>query len=168
MDDELNDTSTDVLHLRWRGSAKWLTQWSLLGAVAVVLLSREVGFVVAAAVAFPVGALTLLIRSSLEIGPAGIRFTTTFARPLHCAPSAVAGYFVEDGSVIDTPRRVILVLRDKRDGRDGSPTACIELLGSRSAGERADQITAALERVGVRRLDDVGAAQTGETRSERP
>ena len=42
-----------------------------------------------------------------------------------------------------------------RDGRDGSPTACIELSGSRAAKQRAAQITAALDRAGVHRLDDL-------------
>ena len=143
-----------ALDLRWRGSAKWLSQWSFIGALAAVALADEVGLLVAVAVVAVAGTvLTLLVRSALHIDQAELRFTTTFARPLRCEPADVAGYFVEIGAAFKVPRRVVLVLCDADGGRDGSPTACIELTGSRSANERAEKITAALDQVGVRRLD---------------
>ena len=145
-----------ALDLRWRGAAKWLTQWSCLGALGAVALADQVGLLVAVAVVAPLGiVLTLLIRSSLHIDQAEIRFTTTFARPLRCEPTDVAGYFVENGAAFEVPRRVVLVLRDPDGGRDGSPTVCIELTGPIATTERAAQIAGALERVGVRRLDNL-------------
>ncbi len=157
MDEQIE--TVEVLDLRWRGSAKWLTQWSFLGALGAVALADQVGLLVAVAVVALAGTvLTLLIRSSLHIDQAEIRFTTTFGRPLRCEPADVAGYFIENGAAFKAPRRVVLVLRDPDGGRDGSPTACIELMGSRSTKERAAQITAALDRVGVRRLDDLAGA----------
>ena len=102
--DEQSDT-VEGLDLRWRGSAKWLQTWWVVTIGCYTVLTSETHPSIAVPVLLAMAALTLLIRSSLHIGPDEVRFTTTFARPLRCAPGDVAGYFVERGSVIDTPRR---------------------------------------------------------------
>lgn len=145
------------LSLKWRGSAKWLQFLS----VAVVVLAassqavREIDLLtlLLAAVALGVAAQALsfaLLSSSASIDEDSIVVTSTFARPLRTDPQSIAGYFTESMILRSSPIRVVLVLRASTDW---TPTVCLDFSGAFRPQARIERITAALDAVGVQRLD---------------
>lgn len=147
-DDEARDTAPIPLALRWRGAAKW---WFQLGFLAVLGFTASVPGLGALESALVLGGILLVVpyvffTSSVTIDEDSVVVSSTFARPLRTTPDGVVGYFLESWPLGDTPVRIVLVLPDSPDW---SPTRCIDF----TSQAKLRRVTAALDAVGIRRLD---------------